>query len=311
MSVDLDEHARQRALDAYRAVDSLPEEAYDDIVRLASMLCDVPIALVSLIDRDRQWFKATLGLELRETHRDVAFCDHAIRAPQQLLEVPDTHQDPRFAGNPLVTGPSAFRFYAGMPLVTPSGAAIGTVCVLDQKPRQLTDQQRAALSSLARLTMNLLDNRHRIRELELAALLAHATPEPAPAVALPEACRATVAVFEVQGLAGAATRIGERALERMLHQFEHELEARLVKARGDCASRSSGSAEVIVVLHANDIDDSWRALDEAVREFEGRSGLRVASAFATATTPDESLTAVFMRADESLSERKSEIRLTA
>ena len=156
MSVHSNEHARQRALDAYRAVDSLPEVAYDDIVRLASMLCDVPIALVSLIDRDRQWFKASCGLEMRETSRDIAFCDHAIRQPGQLMEVPDARNDQRFADNPLVTGSTAFQFYAGMPLVTPSGAAIGTVCVLDQKPRALNESQRQALASLARLTMNLL-----------------------------------------------------------------------------------------------------------------------------------------------------------
>lgn len=311
MTDRMDEHQRQRALDAYRAVDSLPEAAYDDIVRLASMLCDVPIALVSLIDRDRQWFKATLGLELRETHRDIAFCDHAIRDPGHLMEVSDARDDQRFASNPLVTGPTAFQFYAGMPLVTPSGAAIGTVCVLDHKPRHLSDQQRDALASLARLTMNLLDGRQRERELELAAMLARAEPQPAAAAASAAACRYSVAIFELQDLAGAAARLGERALERALHQLELAVDGKLDKARGDCVNRSSGSAEMIVVMHADDVAASWRELQAVVREFETRSGLRVASASAAATSAGEALTDVFMRADEALTDSKTALRAAA
>jgi GAF domain-containing protein len=162
----LDEAARQRALDTYHVLDSLPEEAYDDVVRLASVVCGVPTALVSLVDRDRQWLKARIGFELSQTPRDVAFCDHAIRTPDRLLEVPDASRDPRFAANPLVTAEGGVRFYAGVPLVTPSGAAIGTVCVIDQQPRELDERQREALASLARLTLNLLEQRHRERGLE-------------------------------------------------------------------------------------------------------------------------------------------------
>src|ERR1700760_4656332 len=113
------ETERQRELDSYRIVDSLPETAYDDIVRLASALCGTPMALVSLIDRDRQWFKSKIGFEPSETRRDEAFCNHAIRTPDRLMEVHDATTDARFANHPSVTGGANIRFYAGMPLVTP------------------------------------------------------------------------------------------------------------------------------------------------------------------------------------------------
>ena len=155
----LDEQTRQRELDTYRIVDSLPENAYDDIVRIASIVCQAPVALVSLIDRDRQWFKASRGINLKQTPRNEAVCNHAIQTPDRIFEVRDLAADPRFADLPVVTGEDPLFFYAGMPLVTPNGNAIGTVCVLDREPRQQTEAQRNALSALARLAMNLLDSR--------------------------------------------------------------------------------------------------------------------------------------------------------
>jgi GGDEF domain-containing protein len=297
------EAARQRALDTYRVVDSLPEAAYDDIVRLASLLCEAPIALISLIDRDRQWLKARTGFDLAQTPRDVAFCDHAIRAPDSLFEIADATRDARFEQNPLVTQAEGVRFYAGMPLVTPSGAAIGTVCVLDRQPRELSEGQRAGLASLARLTMNLLEARHRERELERAARF-DAMPEPPPAAAPVAAEGFTVAVFEVQDYAGAVERSGERAIERALSQFEHALEACLQSGRGDSISRSTGSPEAIVVLRGDHVDDSLRALEEAAAAFEARTNLQVLGASAAALEPGESPDAVFLRADSGLSEAK-------
>ena len=101
MLQDSNEFARQRSLDTYRVLDSLPEAAYDDIVRLAGVLCDAPIALISLIDRDRQWFKSSIGMEITGSPRDEAFCDHAIRVPDQLLDIPDATADARFAAGDL------------------------------------------------------------------------------------------------------------------------------------------------------------------------------------------------------------------
>lgn len=153
------EAERQAALDALRITDSLPEPAYDAVVRLASILCDTPISLISLISRDRQWFKARVGLAAEETPRSMAFCSHAIASPGRVMEVQDASLDPRFRDNPLVTGDPYIRFYAGHPLVDSQGNALGTVCVIDQVPRRLDDTQRAGLAALADVVSGLLEAR--------------------------------------------------------------------------------------------------------------------------------------------------------
>ncbi|WP_245559032.1 GAF domain-containing protein [Arenimonas oryziterrae] len=304
MSVFVDELARQRALDTYHLVDSLPEAAYDDITRVASALCGVPIALISLIDRDRQWFKARTGLAATQTRRDEAFCDHAIREPDRLMEVPDALGDARFVDNPLVTGELGIRFYAGMPLVTPGGAPIGTVCVIDREPRELNEAQREGLASLARLTMNLMEARHRERELERAAFLASAVPEPVPVAPSIDHSAFTVAIFEVQDLAGAGARLGERAAERVVLDLENALHDGLRPGSGDSASRATGSAEVIVVLHGKDVGDALQRLQERVFAFERETGLHVLSGHADSEAANERVESVFLRADIALSQQK-------
>lgn len=154
-----DEVTRIAALERLHVLDTLPELPYDDIVSLAKTICGTPIALVSLVDRDRQWFKACIGLPVRETHRDAAFCAHAILRPDQLTLIEDATKDVRFKENPLVTGGPGIRFYAGAPIVTSRGSALGTVCVIDTKPNTLSDQQRDALLSLARQTACLFELR--------------------------------------------------------------------------------------------------------------------------------------------------------
>lgn len=160
----LDEARRIEALERLQILDSLPEQAFDDIVELASTICQTPIALVSLIDKERQWFKACVGLPVRETHRDQAFCAHAILEPDQLLVVEDAALDARFAHNPLVLDAPFIRFYAGAPIVTVQGFVLGTVCVIDTVPRTLTERQASALKALARQTSSLMQLR------ELSAL---------------------------------------------------------------------------------------------------------------------------------------------
>lgn len=155
----LDEARRIQALDHLHILDSLPEQAFDDIVELASVVCGTPIALVSLIDDQRQWFKACVGLSVRETHRDEAFCAYAILEPDQLLIVEDAALDERFASNPLVLGEPHIRFYAGAPIVTDRGHPLGTVCVIDTVPRTLDARQSGALTALARQTAALLQLR--------------------------------------------------------------------------------------------------------------------------------------------------------
>ena len=149
------------ALRGLRVLDTLPEQVFGDIVLLASRICGTPVSLVSLVDRDRQWFKARVGLAAPETHRDLAFCSHAIVSHDPLFVVEDTAMDPRFSGNPLVTGEPGIRFYAGAPIVMPDGHAMGTVCVIDTVPRTLDAAQRECLQALARQTTALFELRLR------------------------------------------------------------------------------------------------------------------------------------------------------
>ncbi|GAB2610204.1 sensor histidine kinase [Paractinoplanes abujensis] len=176
---------RLAALYALDILDSEPEQDFDDIVALASNVCGTPMSLVTLLDTDRQWFKARVGTEKTETDRDNAFCAHAILG-RDLMVVADATQDRRFADNPLVTGDPGIRFYAGAPLVTTDGFALGTLCVVDNEPRRLDIEQLQALRALARQVTSQMElRRHavalanttaRLQELErrkddLAALL--------------------------------------------------------------------------------------------------------------------------------------------
>jgi GAF domain-containing protein len=145
-----DEAARLAVLRDYGVLDSLPEPQFDDIAFLASYICGAPIALVSLVDEVRQWFKAKVGTDMEETPRDVAFCAHAILKPDEVFVVPDAHEDPRFATNPFVREEPHVRFYAGAPLVSPEGMPLGTLCVFDQVPGYLSPAQTRALGALAR-----------------------------------------------------------------------------------------------------------------------------------------------------------------
>jgi GAF domain-containing protein len=154
-----DEAARVDALKGYGILDTPNEAEFDAIVREAAAALGVPIALISLIDDNRQWFKARIGLEPQETPRSISFCTHAIRGPDVFV-VPDAQADPRFAENPLVTGDPNIRFYAGAPLRTSTGKRIGTLCVIDSMARpQLTEEDTARLTLLAEKTMEALERR--------------------------------------------------------------------------------------------------------------------------------------------------------
>ena len=163
------ESRRMAALQSYEVLDTPEEAAFDELVQLASHICQVPIALVTLVDGQRQWFKSRVGVTPHETPRELAFCAHAILQPDQVLQVPDAQQDPRFADNPLVTDHPNIRFYAGMPLVTPDGHALGTLCVMDTTPRTLTPAQDNALRVLGRQVMALLTLRRALAQQEREA----------------------------------------------------------------------------------------------------------------------------------------------
>lgn len=152
---------RLAALRSLRILDAPRDEEFDDIARLAARVCDAPIAMITVVDRDRQWHISEIGLGVRESPRDTSFCGHTI-LEREILVIPDTHKDPRFVNNPNVTGAPHVRFYAGAVLRTADGLPIGTLCIIDRKPREFSDEQRDILRVLARQVM---------RQLELRSLL--------------------------------------------------------------------------------------------------------------------------------------------
>ncbi len=158
------EAARQQSLDELQILDTLEEQAYDDLTFIAAQICQTPIALVSLIDRDRQWFKSHHGLDARETPRELAFCAHAILDDHAFV-VEDSLKDERFHDNPLVTGGPNVKFYAGAPLILRNNIRVGTLCVIDDHARPFSEMQRKALEALARQVVALLELRLQLQAL--------------------------------------------------------------------------------------------------------------------------------------------------
>jgi hypothetical protein len=152
------EAERLAALKSYHILDTAAEQCYDDITALAAHICGVPIVIISLVDEYRQWFKAKIGLDVEQTPREIAFCAHAILQKEPFI-VMDATKDERFANNPLVKGETHIQFYAGFPLITPEGLALGTLCAIDRQPRQLSAEQEKAMQALQRQVMALLELR--------------------------------------------------------------------------------------------------------------------------------------------------------
>ncbi len=305
---DLVEDRRLRALESYRILDTLPEAAYDDIVRLASLICGAPMAMVSLIDRERQWFKAAVGIDVHETPRGVAFCDHAIRMPGHLLEVEDARLDPRFATNPLVVDDPGIRFYAGMPILSGDGHALGTVCVIDSQPHTLSDAQCESLHLLSRLTTQLLEGRRTALLLERrkaerdfnqrampdtakpgSVLPGTTKPDTASTAQVPTD-RYAVAVVEVEGFAKLLADQGGAAVIQLQEILQQCLPAELVCPHG-------GTEFLLILSQGGKAPDQLAALRDSVAAGHGLS-LIIGAAIAQGA--DEAMERVFERAEEAL-----------
>ncbi len=168
-AIPQNEHERLTTLHSYHILDTLPEKDFDDIVAIAAQICGTPMSHISIIDKDRNWLKSQIGLSLGEgTPRELSFCAHAINHPDEIMLVPDSTKDDRFHDNPYVVGAPFVNFYAGVPLVTGGGHALGTLCVLDTEPRHLSETQLASLRALANQVVSQLELRKKNRELALS-----------------------------------------------------------------------------------------------------------------------------------------------
>lgn len=164
--IPADDAERLATLKRYGILDTPTESSYDDLLSIATAICGAPMGTVSLVDAERQWFKARVGVESQQTPRDIAFCAHTILDPGRVFEVNDARADARFHDNPLVTGDPNIRFYAGAPLVASDGHAVGALCVMDSQPHELTASQRAALEALSRQVVALMELRAANAELK-------------------------------------------------------------------------------------------------------------------------------------------------
>ena len=267
-TVTADETARLAALRRYRILDTEPERAFDDLALLASHICQTPMALITLVDGERQWFKARTGIAETQTPRDVSFCAHAIQQ-HGLFVVADARDDERFRDNPFVTGGPHVRFYAGAPLVTPDGHALGTICVIDSVPRTLTADQREALDALRRQVEAQLELRRNLHELKLA-LAARDKAEadvsklsglipycstcqldltvPAEASAIPRLTDGVSAVLRSKGWQEDDIMAVELALqEAVANAVRHGCQSDATK-RIQCCVTVDGSGEVVIVV---------------------------------------------------------------
>jgi len=198
-----DEPQRLAELRGYEVLDTPPEEAFDNITLLASHICNTPIALITLVDSDRQWFKSRVGVTVAETSRDIALCAHTI-VEDDLLVIPDASLDKRFARNPLVRSHPRIRFYAGAPLITKKRHALGTLCVIDRVPRKLSKDQLEALRALSRQVMAQLEARREIKHLQRQ---------------LQDRSRDYVALDKQMNQANARKRAYEEAFRRARHEI--------------------------------------------------------------------------------------------
>lgn len=231
------EEQRLEAVFNANILDTLPEKEFDDLTFIASSICNTPISLITILDKERQWFKSKIGIDVDHTERQYAFCAHAILNPNEMLEVSDSREDERFIDNPLVTDEPHVIFYAGVPLVDKSGLPYGTICVIDQKPRNLTDDQKKALKALASLVMNQIElrsNRKHLQEINsqlesYAYTVAHDLKSPLSGIiALVDLINHETAIKEHKEIQEYLSLISD-ASKHLANMISHMLESARVK----------------------------------------------------------------------------------
>lgn len=315
--IPISEAERLRVLRSYEVLDTACEAAFDELTQLAAQIAGSPMAMVSFLDTDRQWFKARVGIRLDQTSRDQAFCAHAILRPQELLVVTDAQNDPRFADNPLVTEAPHIRFYAGAPLVSPEGHALGTLCVADRTPREISPAQQEALRTLARAVMTALELRRGIRVIHDLAMTDALTGLPNRAAfldaldkAIARMCRdrqpLTLLYADLDGFKAVNDRHGHQAGDSVLRGVASILAEEV--RREDVVGRLGGD-EFAVLLAASDAEEAQRIGDRlctAIREGLGACGWPVTASIGCTVflSPPETVSDAIRVADERMYEAK-------
>jgi len=310
-----DEETRLTALYRYRVLDSEPEPAFDRIVRIAAAQFAVPIAVISLVDRERQWFKAERGLGVCSTGRDISFCAHVVNG-HQLMVVGDARRDERFHDNPLVTGEPHIRFYAGAPLRTPDGHVLGTLCVIDNVPRAgLSESEQQQLQELADLTVDLLELRKSFQHLSHMAFHDALTGLPnrrlfrdrlrqALAGARRDQSLVAVALIDLDGFKVINDSEGHDAGDALLKRLATELAAAL-RSR-DTVARWGG--DEFVCCMALDRRDELPTLLRRIEQAQARAG--IGGSIGVAFYPDDAttMTALIEAADAAMYREKERRR---
>ncbi len=301
-----DEASRLAELRALALLDTGPEERFDRVTRLAQRLFDVPIALVSLVDADRQWFKSHPNLEMTETPREVAFCGWAI-LDNEVMQVPDATADPRFEGNPLVVDDPGIRFYAGVPISGPAGSRLGTLCLIDRKPRRLSEADQASLRDLAEMIENEIASTILATEDPLTGLSNRRGFEEVGAKLLDVCARralaATLVFLDLDGLKRINDKHGHPAGDEALREFARILPTAF---RGsDLAARLGGDEFAILMAGTREAQPAIDRLREllAARNAAPDAGYLLAASLGSAVfQPDsgESLDALVRRADAAM-----------